>query len=308
MAVESPPLGIQATGATNPAEQFRRLVQTVLPVGTNGGIDNPGDLLVSAQGTPNNTVSVAVGGVIIPGSSTTSQGSYYGYNPSTYTPTALGAPDPTNPRHDLIVARVRDSNYSGVNNDWDIIPVAGTPAATPLDPTPPANSFILARVTIAASGGGLTITSGMLTDLRTSSSRSIYRARCYQATQQTIPNGTNATGFNATDYDPGASLGANVYTVKVKGIYLVTAQMRISNCTNAGRFVTQITVNGAAAREGGEVPATVTYYPSSVVSDQIALNIGDTVGVATFWSGTSQLSYVAGAEDCYMSVGLISPS
>lgn len=308
MAVESPPLGIQATGATNPAEQFRRFAQTLLPVGTNGGIDNPGDLLVAAQSTPNNTVQVAAGGVFMAGSSTTTQGSYYGFNPSTYTPTALAAPDPTNPRRDLIVARVRDSNYSGGNNDWDIIPVTGTPNASPVDPTPPANSFTLARVSVAASGGALVITSGMITDLRTSSTRSIYRARCYQNVQHTIGNGTTVQGFDLTDYDPGASLGGNVYTVKVNGIYLVTAQMRISNCTNAGRFVTQILINGAASREGNEAAALVGYYPGSVVADQISLAVGQTVGIQTFFSGTSQLSYVAGAQDCYMSVGLMSPS
>lgn len=70
-------------------------------------------------------------------------------------------------RYDLIVAQVRDNTVDvGGLNDWYLRVVEGTAAASPVDPAQPANSLLLARVTIAF--GNASVTNSMITDLRTS--------------------------------------------------------------------------------------------------------------------------------------------
>jgi hypothetical protein len=57
----------------------------------------------------------------------------------------------TNPRIDLVVARIQDSFYSGAVDTATIEMVTGVPAASPLVPAAPANSLILAQILIPAS-------------------------------------------------------------------------------------------------------------------------------------------------------------
>ena len=80
---------------------------------------------------------------------TPGQGYYFVVNDAPVAKT-LPPPDTVNPRIDLIVARVRDSDYSGAADDWVIEVISGTPAAVPLDPAAPGSSLVLARITVPA--------------------------------------------------------------------------------------------------------------------------------------------------------------
>lgn len=160
MTAETTPFAIQTGGET--AEHFRRLFDAL--VGANAVIFASGDLAVTAQATPNMSVLVAGGRVAVKGTQATYQGTYFGENRGNTTLT-ITASDPTNPRRDLIVASVRDAQYSGTDNNFDVRVVAGTPAASPVDPATPANAFVLARVAVAA--GATSVTNANITDLRT---------------------------------------------------------------------------------------------------------------------------------------------
>lgn len=95
------------------------------------------------------SVNVADGNAFVEGTEAGWQGMYHVSNDASVNVT-LAAADPTDDRIDLIVAQVRDSAYSGANDDWLITDVTGTPSPSPVAPTLPDNSLILATVLVEA--------------------------------------------------------------------------------------------------------------------------------------------------------------
>jgi len=161
MSVETPPVFIQSGGET--AERARRALHAL--AGLRGGIVAAGDLAVTENGTPNMSVNVATGQVLIPGTEGTYQGVYEVENRGTLN-VAIAAADPTNPRKDLIVAKLQDAAYSGGTNAASIVAVTGTPAGSPAEPAVPANAWVLAMVDVPALDTA--ITNSQITDRRTS--------------------------------------------------------------------------------------------------------------------------------------------
>src|SRR3954464_435191 len=74
----------------------------------------------------------------------------------------LATSDPTNPRIDNIIAQVTD--HGDGPSTAVVTPQTGTPAASPVAPTLPANSLLLATVAVAASTSS--IVAGNITDKR----------------------------------------------------------------------------------------------------------------------------------------------
>jgi hypothetical protein len=106
--------------------------------------------------------------------------------PTTSSTTALSTADPTNPRRDLVVVRIRDAAYFGATNSWDLFVITGTPAASPVDPTIPSDGsyLLLARVAVAA--GATSITNANITDLRA------FVFSGVQSRRYTTPGGTTS--------------------------------------------------------------------------------------------------------------------
>ncbi|MGE0138664.1 MAG: hypothetical protein AB7R77_12655 [Ilumatobacteraceae bacterium] len=175
MTITTPPAYIQA--GSHPASTLRKMTQGLLqtPFGSfsggagstagwgGHGIVGPSDFAVTQNGTPNMSVNVLAGACFVRGTQSNHQGVYHGYNDASVNVTISPA-DGTNPRRDLIVVQIRDAEYSGASNDARIVAVTGTPAASPADPTIPANSLVLARVAVAAEA--TSITNANITDLR----------------------------------------------------------------------------------------------------------------------------------------------
>jgi len=111
--------------------------------------------LVRAQASPNMTVLVTRERFFMPGSESTHQGMYHGYNDGDVTVT-IAASSPTLPRKDIICASVQDQFYSGGTNLWQIDKVTGTPNASPSTPTPPVNSITIAIIDVAANATTVT--------------------------------------------------------------------------------------------------------------------------------------------------------
>src|SRR5215217_5165474 len=146
MAETNPPTFLQA--GTHTAEGTRRGIGSIMS--SKSGIVNATDLAVTEHaGTPNMSVDVPAGRVWIKGSESANQGMYI-CDAQTTTVVAITAADPTNPRKDLIVAKVQDAAYSGATNAWSLVAVAGTPAGSPAEPAAPSNSFVLAMVDVPA--------------------------------------------------------------------------------------------------------------------------------------------------------------
>jgi hypothetical protein len=128
-----------------------------------GGVRMAGDYNVTAAATPNMTVNVAAGIAFVAGQAAVA-GTYTVGNDGVVN-LAVSAANATLPRNDLVVLRVRDSFYSGTIDSADLFVLAGTAAASPVDPTPSvgASYLILARISVGA--GVTSITSGAITML-----------------------------------------------------------------------------------------------------------------------------------------------
>jgi hypothetical protein len=149
MTEQNPAIFLQS--GSHPAEDVRRMFHALAGGSPNNanGIFESGDLAVAEKGTPNMSVDIAEGAAWIAGSEATYQGSYFIENRASLN-IAVAAADATNPRKDLVVAKVEDSAYSGATNAWSLSVVTGTPAASPSEPAVPANSIVLAMIDVAA--------------------------------------------------------------------------------------------------------------------------------------------------------------
>ena len=175
MTVRSVPIFLQA--GSHPAEETRLALSSLQGVGTasfSGGVGasdrahgvvNSGDFAVTQRAAgANMSVDVAAGHAWVRGTESQHQGAYHVYNDATVN-LSLAASDATNPRIDLVLIRVQDAFYSGSTDSASVAVVTGTPAASPADPSLPANALVLARVRVAATTSS--IGTANITDVRT---------------------------------------------------------------------------------------------------------------------------------------------
>lgn len=178
------------------AVDFRNSLSSLLS--STGGIVGSGDYQVTAPAS-GMSVNVAAGQVWVPGTQAANQGQYYMLNDGTISVTVPAA-DPTNPRIDLIVAQVIDTQYGGASNTGEVVDVSGTPAPSPAAPAAPANSITLAQVYVGA--GVTSITSGNITDERVRTgpngvaaiSSTSHPSIAFSAPASIGPEAPNATG------------------------------------------------------------------------------------------------------------------
>lgn len=104
------------------------------------------------------SVDVYPGLAIIQGTQNDQQGAYSVWSDTKVNRTVTAA-DSVNSRIDLVVLRVQDSQYLGSTDAFTIEVITGTPSASPVIPTAPANSLTIALLTIAP--GATTLTSGV---------------------------------------------------------------------------------------------------------------------------------------------------
>lgn len=300
MAAQTPPIFLQA--GSHPAEDVRRAFSALV---ANRGIATPTDLAVTQNGTPNMTVLVATGQVAIPGSEATYQGTYLCENRGSLAVT-ISAADATNPRRDLIVARVRDAGYSGATNSFAIEAVTGTAAASPVDPTVPANSWVLARVAVAAAA--TSITNANITDMRSTYSSSQYGLMataggtiiCTSTTRPAAPfEGMNIyetdtdlkQTYTGSAWVPTAQLGAwTSYTPTLTQSGAVTKTVTSSSYTKVGRTVTYqfvLTVTGSGTGANA-VTVSLPFTAANTGTKGGGLTIFD-ASASTFYTVTARL-------------------
>lgn len=173
MAAQNPPGWLQNAGATHTAAQLRMYLAS-LQAGMSGGATSlrarggvhPGlgqELLVTQTGSPSMAVLLEPGVASVPGSLSGTQGNYFVVNDA-QTTLSVTAAHATLPRIDIVVANVRDAFYSGSSNDCQLQVIAGTPASSPVAPTPPDNSITVAEIAVGAAVS--TIVNANITDKR----------------------------------------------------------------------------------------------------------------------------------------------
>lgn len=166
-------------GVDQEAEDFRNLL-TALLGGVPGsdwvggtsvsdaahGVVHPSGLVVTEKsGTPDKSVDVAAGAVIVRGTENADQGAYFTYNDDVVN-LPISEPDGANPRIDLVVVKVLDQEYGiAVTDGASLAIVTGTPGAIPVAPTVPDNALVLARINVDAAAAS--IVDADIDDLRT---------------------------------------------------------------------------------------------------------------------------------------------
>lgn len=213
MAEINPPGFLQNAGNIHTAEILRASYSGLLHgVRTSGSLVSRGgvvnglgnDMIVAQNGSPNMSVNVAPGQCFVPGTEGTKQGTYSCVNDANRNVTITAA-DGTNPRIDLIVARVQDTQYSGGTNTWSLAVVTGTPAGSPAAPTAPANSLTLAQIAVGA--GVTSIVTANITDRRFFAAGLGGRIRASSTNRPattTVPAGTEI-------YEPDTGLVRTLY-------------------------------------------------------------------------------------------------
>jgi hypothetical protein len=172
MAVVNPIGYLQNAGSVHTAEVIRAHA-SLLSVGrhSSGGLRPLGGVhremgagyVVQQAGAPNMSVDVTGGVALVPGTEGLTQGSYVVVNSATEN-LSIAAAHATLGRIDRVGVRVRDSAYSGVNNDGANVVITGTPSGSPAAPAEPNNFLTLALVSVPAAD--TTITNSQITDMR----------------------------------------------------------------------------------------------------------------------------------------------
>lgn len=243
---------LENAGAVNHARHLRRInerlkgwdIRTAGGLATtgtaNGGVARyfgsatTGDLSVQQRGAgANMSVDVLLGMALVGGTESAHQGDYAVYNDATVN-VVISAADAVNPRIDIIVVRVRDTEYSGGTDNATIEVVTGTPAGVPAEPTIPANCLSLARVDVAALAGS--ITNANITDRRRALSSLGGLTQCTSATRPSVNlRETMAIGETDTDrlahYDGSAWIRTGWYssTGRTGGVWRRVAAQSIPN-------------------------------------------------------------------------------
>lgn len=156
MAVVNPPIFIHQE--SHPADRWRRALGAMF---SRPGVVGVDALKVTENGTPNMSVNVAEGIIVIRGTENTYQGTYI-CEAQGVTNVPIAAAHATLSRNDIVVARVRDSNYSGGTRSFAIEALAGTPGG-PVAAVP-ANAWVLAHVNVPAADTA--ITNAQIADVR----------------------------------------------------------------------------------------------------------------------------------------------
>lgn len=282
MTALQPPFAVENGSHSHTAQLFR---QPLAASWGSSGVLDPGDLAVTASATPDANVNVAAGVALIAGTTSALQGTYLGRNDgSVVVPIAANASG--NPRVDLVVARVRDSQYDGGgDDDWVITTVQGTPAPSPSAPATPASAVSLA--TVAVANGFSAITSADITDTRV-------RAMSRQASAWThvSSGGTALTGYTTSSGSGSSWASLTVPSYPFPTLQAVTAQVQCfaytptktqchvrvwrgassSGVAVAGPWMTNtstengVTVAATAAHEWVDAGTSVTYYGRVLVN------------------------------------------
>jgi len=308
MTLHTPPSWLQ--NASHPAENDRLTTQALW---ATTGIIAPASLAVTANSPAAMNVYVADGWAAIVGTTQADMGTYVAYNDASVLLTITAA-NPTNPRIDLICMTVNDSYYSGVLDNVVFQVIAGTPAATPVAPSLPANSISLATVYVAS--GALSITSGNITDTRVSVTTNLPIGDITGVTAGTglTGGGTSGTVTLAIDSTVATLTGSQTLTNKtitytdntLTGVAGVTATQTLTNKTLTSPKI-NLGINAKTAAYttlAGDDGQLITVTSSSTANVTLAAglyNTGAQITIARM--GTGAVSIVGDTGVTVVSTG-----
>lgn len=288
---------------TYTGDDDRLTLQTLLGGSPNqsvvSGVIGPTDFKVTQTGTPSMLLNVNSGAAWVDGQNSATEGVYASLVDDTTQQVTITTANGTNPRIDLVVLQVRNSEYSGAHDDAILTVVKGTAAASPVAPALSANQFLLAQILVGTSV--TSITTANITDKRVLFAplnllRGIPSGRLTPTAQTIIATGSTGaaiTSLVASSLRGGMTNGtSNALTAPVPGLYEATCFTIWQNsggAVPAGLYVVNVVKNGALGDQIGTQQITGTAYAVCSGSTELELVAGDNV---SFWgqqnSGGSQ--------------------
>jgi len=299
MAVTVTPWAID--GNTHPAAEARRMMCALLtgalgtfvtsPTATDGAhgvaVSGAFTLKVEANGTPNMSVNVHTGSAFVRSGEAADQ-TYHVYNDGTVN-LAIAAADATNPRRDLIILQVRDSNFSGANDDARLFVVQGTPAASPADPSLAATPTALVLARIQVNAADTSIVAGDITDLRVAA-RSWSRPLGEVAQILIGAGGPSGIAASVTDLTFGGAPMSVTFAALAGRKYKITGSVRALQNTSTG-------INELSIRDGSNTvlgKSTITATAASWVQHHAIARVTPAAGSVTY---KLSMSTTAGTTD-----------
>ena len=242
-------------------------------------------------------VSIAAGRAIIKGTETATQGNYIVWNDGSINVTIANA-SPTLPRIDLVVLTIQDSYYSGSNNQVIAQAVTGTPNASPVAPSAPNNSIVLAQIAVAANA--TSIVNGNITDKRTNAALSDLHSTATTITADTLQLETIA-GQTGKALKVTNSSGTQTFAIAPNG----TLTFQDGTTQNSAAFYNpNIVVNAQTGTtytlQVSDAQKLVTLSNSSPITLTVASNatqalpVGTTINLAQY--GTGQVTIVGASS------------
>ena len=126
----------------------------------------------------------------------------------------------------------------------------------------------------------------------------------------TLSNSYNVVKFSGMDKDThnGYNASTGLYTVPVSGYYRVSSTLEISKTSySAGNFnLAVIYVNGSAVTYGASVVSGTTNVNAVMVSGTVFANAGDTIGIYSYCSAATGLTFTTSAGGSNFSLERIS--
>lgn len=271
-----------------------------------------GSLLVTTGGAGLD-LSVAEGGGFVD-SDADDMGMYSIFNDGAVTVTATTA-DGTNPRIDQVIATVNDSQISGVDNNWVLSVLAGTPTAgaslSNLNGAAalPDRSIRLAYVLVPASFAGPFVNATHILDDR-SSFDSCSGTPYVELEASAVTAITPASTYVKVNLDVVRgdaayfTVASSVVTVLQDGLYQCNAFGGFDNGVSGDRYYA-ISKNGTSADhspgEAGNVSSTV--YFCTLAAPPVRLVAGDTLQLVAYQTGQGSLNTIhQAANHCRMSI------
>lgn len=292
-------------GNTHPAQDGRLAFSALLgsPLGNafaggvsaadpGHGVANSTSMKVTQNGSPNMSVNVALGAAFIRGTISALQGVYSVTNEATVNLT-ISAANAVNPRRDLVILQARDNAFdSGGINDARLVVVAGTPAASPVDPSLSSypNALVLARVAVAANA--TSVTNANITDLRTFIGRVGVEVNRNQTFQSIANNTVTNISFDNEGYDPYGFLPGSGVSLTVPaglgGLYFVSTRGVWSSSPGTSSWSSPST--------GGQRTGAVAAAGDVIIGHAVFANLsdGDTFGYQVYQASGAAINFVGG--------------
>jgi hypothetical protein len=235
----------------------------------------PGGAVTTVAGTMN--VSVAPGTASVP--MQTGAGSEVIYWDAAEIVTLPTPPGAGLTRIDLIIAQVRDNALdSGGNNDFIFTSVTGTPAASPVAPSAPVNSLVMAQVSVP--GSYTNLNNATVIDQRIPlNQQNLWGRIVQQSIYAFTAAGWIQMTLNGTDFlSPGFVNNANRLQVPIAGRYDLEGVLGSMNVASNGipaQNNIQVGINAPSGTPSGWICQSANYfngtYPGLVTTKLRAL-------------------------------------